>query len=332
SDRSVHPRRLTGSGAQALPAALPADRYPDPLPALARSWRAYVHAGRGKHGVRGGVADDVGGCYGGIRGVDPVSRRAQEPCGEEHGGGAIAGRHLLADSHACRWSCSGTQANAGVVLQEFGMRPGAKALAGLAGALLLAAAGCMPEEESRGTWRTVSWSRPAALADTLPLSANVTYKTGHFTIRAASAPVLYTANLTFDADVQEQPSHSFDPDTRELYVGLGRGSVNMPDGAGASEGRLRLSLSRTVPLHLQTRLAGTASDLDLTGMRLERAQVMSSMSDVRVHMDEPNAAHGTVIRLDNRYGRMVAVRLANANADTITVNSDFGAVDLDFSG
>lgn len=212
------------------------------------------------------------------------------------------------------------------------MRPGAKALAGLAGALLLAAAGCMPEEESRGTWRTVSWSRPAALADTLPLSANVTYKAGHFTIRAASAPVLYTANLTFDADVQEQPSHSFDPDTRELYVGLGRGSVNMPDGAGASEGRLRLSLSRTVPLHLQTRLAGTASDLDLTGMRLERAQVMSSMSDVRVHMDEPNAAHGTVIRLDNRYGRMVAVRLANANADTITVNSDFGAVDLDFSG
>ncbi len=205
----------------------------------------------------------------------------------------------------------------------------------IAGALVLAVVtvGCMPADGSGGTWRTVSWSRadsPDSAA--LPLAADVSFTAGRFNLRAASEAALYSADLTWNSEGRAQPEHSFDPASRTLQVGLGRAESNVPGDGRSGDGRLRLALTRSVPVAVQVRLAGTASDLDLTGMLVESAQVSGSMSDIRVHIDEPNQYPASLLRLDNRYGRMTATRLGNANVDTVAVHNDIGSAVLDFSG
>lgn len=207
------------------------------------------------------------------------------------------------------------------------------ALRTVGGSLLVLAcvAGCMPSDGSEGAWRTISWSRTDAGADTLPLNADVRYAAGRLAIRGAAAPVLYAADLTWDADADVSPTYSYDSASRTLVVGLERGTLQWPEDDGA-DGELRLALTRESPTWLQLRLGGTASDVDLTGIRLVDARLATSLSDVSLHFDEPNQATASQLRLENRFGRLRARGLGNANAASIQASSDFGAVDLDFSG
>lgn len=202
-----------------------------------------------------------------------------------------------------------------------------------AGALLLIPLwACMPADGQEGTWRTVSWSRMQPVEDSLPFSADVRYAAGRLALRSASLPVLYSADLTWDADASDAPQHSYDSLSRALVVQLDRGSVRWPNTEGAGDGQLRLALSRSQPLSLRVELGGTASDLDMTGLRLADAHVMSSLSDVWLHFDEPNLRGSDELRIENRFGRVRARGLGNANASSISASSDLGALELDFSG
>lgn len=213
------------------------------------------------------------------------------------------------------------------------MRRRSTASAALA-SLALAIAACMPSDGSNGTWRTVSWVRlqPGEETDSLPLLVNVAYAAGRVSLRGASAPLLYRAALTWDASQTPQPSFRFDSGARQLALELDRGSLRWrgPDASDAAG--LRLALSREVPVELDLSLNGTASDLDLTGLRLWRATIRSGMGDVTVHLDEPNRLTGRELRLENEFGRLEAQGLGNANVGRVRARSSFGALELDFSG
>lgn len=177
------------------------------------------------------------------------------------------------------------------------------------------------------TWRTLDVSRQ--LHDSGALQVKVQYGAGRLELHAAATRVLYDMRLRYDAE-RTEPLHAFTQNPRVLRLGVRKQNVKVPNDRNPAE--MRLDLADAVPMELSLELGAVEADLDLTRLRLQRLDVQTNASEATLRFDSPNPEPMTSMRLDVGAASLKALRLANANAEEISVDAGVGNVDLDFGG
>jgi hypothetical protein len=178
-------------------------------------------------------------------------------------------------------------------------------------------------------WRTVDIARQ--LRDTQPQRIRVQYGAGRVEVRGSNDPLLYAMHLRYD-ERRALPVHRYDSAGRSAVLGL-----ETRDGAHRfadrdDSGELRLVLPTSTPLDLDLQLGGTESRLDLGGLALRSLRLDCGATDANVVFSQPNRTRMGDLTIDVGAADLLALHLANANADQIRVHGGVGVVDLDFGG
>jgi hypothetical protein len=201
-------------------------------------------------------------------------------------------------------------------------------LAALAIAALLIAPRGLQAQDSP-LWRTVDISRQ--LRDSLPQRIRVQYGAGRVDVRGSSAPLLYDMHLRYD-ERRAAPVHRYDAAARSAVLGLETRDGAQRFGDRDDSGELRLVLPTSAPLDLDLQLGGTESRLELGGLTLRSLRLECGATDASVAFSQPNRTQMSDLTIDVGAADLLAVNLADANADQIRVNGGVGVVDLDFGG
>lgn len=183
--------------------------------------------------------------------------------------------------------------------------------------------------QDKALWRTVDISRQ--LHDSLPQRIRVQYGAGRVDVRGSNDPMLYAMHLRYD-ERRAAPVHRYDSAARSAVLGL-----ETRDGAQRfsdrdDSGELRLVLPTSAPLDLDLQLGGTESRLDLGGLALRSLRLECGATDANLTFSQPNRTRMSDLTIDVGAADLLAVHLANANADQIRVHGGVGVVDLDFGG
>jgi hypothetical protein len=201
-------------------------------------------------------------------------------------------------------------------------------LAALAIAALLVAPPRLRAQDAP-LWRTVDIARQ--LRDTLPQRIRVQYGAGRVDVRGSADPLLYNMHLRYD-ERRAAPVHRYDAVARSAVLGLETRDGAQRFGNRDDSGELRLVLPSTAPLDLDLQLGGTDSRLELGGLTLRSLRLECGATDANVAFSQPNRTQMTDLTIDVGAADLLAVNLADANADRIRVHGGVGVVDLDFGG
>lgn len=198
---------------------------------------------------------------------------------------------------------------------------------------VLAVGACLiaPAARAQGSplWRTVDIARQ--LHDSLPQRIRVQYGAGRVDVRSAGTAVLYDMHLRYD-ERRGAPVHRYDASSRSAVLGLESREGAQRFSDRDDSGELRLALPSSVPLDLDLQLGGTESRLDLGGIMLQSLRLECGATDASLTFSQPNRARMSDLTIDVGAADLLAVHLANANADQIRVHGGVGVADLDFSG
>lgn len=178
-------------------------------------------------------------------------------------------------------------------------------------------------------WRTVDIARQ--LHDSLPQRIRVQYGAGRVDVRSAGNAVLYDMHLRYD-ERRGAPVHRYDESSHSAVLGLESREGAQRFSDRDDSGELRLALPTSVPLDLDLQLGGTESRLDLGGIMLQSLRLECGATDASLTFSQPNRARMSDLTIDVGAANLLAVHLANANADQIRVHGGVGVADLDFSG
>ena len=178
-------------------------------------------------------------------------------------------------------------------------------------------------------WRTVDISRQ--LRDSLPQRIRVQYGAGRVDVRGSNDPLLYSMHLRYD-ERRAAPVHRYDVAARSAVLGLETREGAQRFADRDDSGELRLVLPTAAPLDLDLQLGGTESRLDLGGMALRSLRLECGATDANLQFSQPNRTRMSDLTIDVGAADLLAVHLANANADQIRVHGGVGVVDLDFGG
>jgi hypothetical protein len=203
-----------------------------------------------------------------------------------------------------------------------------RSLAALAAAaLLLAPVGAQAQDSP--LWRTVDIARQ--LRDSQPQRIRVQYGAGRVDVRGSADPLLYNMHLRYD-ERRAAPVHRYDAAARSAVLGLETRDGAQRFGDRDDSGELRLVLPTAAPLDLDLQLGGTESRLELGGLTLRSLRLECGATDANVAFSQPNRTQMSDLTIDVGAADLLAVNLADANADQIRVNGGVGVVDLDFGG
>jgi hypothetical protein len=203
-----------------------------------------------------------------------------------------------------------------------------RSLAALAAAaLLLAPVGAQAQDSP--LWRTVDIARQ--LRDSQPQRIRVQYGAGRVDVRGSADPLLYNMHLRYD-ERRAAPVHRYDAAARSAVLGLETRDGAQRFGERDDSGELRLVLPTAAPLDLDLQLGGTESRLELGGLTLRSLRLECGATDANVAFSQPNRTQMSDLTIDVGAADLLAVNLADANADQIRVNGGVGVVDLDFGG
>jgi hypothetical protein len=198
----------------------------------------------------------------------------------------------------------------------------------LAAAVLIVAPLSLQAQDSP-VWRTVDISRQ--LRDSQPQRIRVQYGAGRVEVRGSAEPLLYNMHLRYDQR-RAAPVHRYDAAARSAVLGLETRDGAQRFGDRDDSGELRLVLPTTAPLDLDLQLGGTESRLELGGLTLRSLRLECGATDASVAFSQPNRTRMSDLTIDVGAADLLAVNLADANADQIRVHGGVGVVDLDFGG
>ncbi len=190
---------------------------------------------------------------------------------------------------------------------------------------------CAPAARAQSSplWRTVDITRQ--LHDSLPQRIRVQYGAGRVDVGSAPNAVLYAMHLRYD-ERRGAPVHRYDSASHSAVLGLESRDGAQRFSARDDSGELRLALPSGVPLDLDLQLGGTESRLELGGIMLQSLRLECGATDASVSFSQPNRTRMSDLTIDVGAADLLAVHLANANADQIRVQGGVGVADLDFSG
>jgi hypothetical protein len=198
----------------------------------------------------------------------------------------------------------------------------------LAAAVLIVAPLSLQAQDSP-VWRTVDIARQ--LRDSQPQRIRVQYGAGRVEVRGSAEPLLYNMHLRYDQR-RAAPVHRYDAAARSAVLGLETRDGAQRFGDRDDSGELRLVLPTTAPLDLDLQLGGTESRLELGGLTLRSLRLECGATDASVAFSQPNRTRMSDLTIDVGAADLLAVNLADANADQIRVHGGVGVVDLDFGG
>jgi hypothetical protein len=198
----------------------------------------------------------------------------------------------------------------------------------LAAAVLIVAPVSLQAQDSP-VWRTVDIARQ--LRDSQPQRIRVQYGAGRVEVRGSAEPLLYNMHLRYDQR-RAAPVHRYDAAARSAVLGLETRDGAQRFGDRDDSGALRLVLPTTAPLDLDLQLGGTESRLELGGLTLRSLRLECGATDASVAFSQPNRTRMSDLTIDVGAADLLAVNLADANADQIRVHGGVGVVDLDFGG
>lgn len=178
-------------------------------------------------------------------------------------------------------------------------------------------------------WRTVDIARQ--LRDSQPQRIRVQYGAGRVEVRGSADPLLYNMHLRYD-ERRAAPVHRYDAAARSAVLGLETRDGAQRFGDRDDSGELRLVLPTSAPLDLDLQLGGTESRLELGGLTLRSLRLECGATDASVAFSQPNRTRMSDLTIDVGAADLLAVNLADANADQIRVHGGVGVVDLDFGG
>ena len=184
--------------------------------------------------------------------------------------------------------------------------------------------------QSAPSWRSVDMARQ--LHDTLPQRIRVQYGAGKLDVRGSAEPLLYAMHLRYD-ESRAVPLHRYDVEQRSALLGLESRGRGLHVSSDRDEtGELRLAIPTGVPLDLDLELGGTQSLLELGGLQLQSLRLECGATDATVRFSTPNRARMRDLTIDVGAADLLAVHLANANAEQIRIHGGVGVVDLEFGG
>lgn len=203
--------------------------------------------------------------------------------------------------------------------------------AALAGSVALAAlAVSAPATSARAqNWRTIQSARQ--LSGNGPVSVKVQFGAGVADILPAEDRWLYRMDLRYDAE-RTAPVMTFDESARELRLGA-RSAGGAPwKGRRGDPNRLRVELTRRVPLRLTVDLGAARADLQLGGLELRELDLRAGATEASVDMAEPNPAALDRLRIDVGAGALTVRHGGNLRAQDAAIHVGAGSLDYDFGG
>lgn len=189
-------------------------------------------------------------------------------------------------------------------------------------ATLLLLLACAPANGQ--DWRTTSYARQ--LSGEERLVVDVEYGAGELRIAPASAGTLYRTNLRYDANTF---TPRFAYDSGRLRFGMEGNSVR---GRNLEKGRLDLRLSPDVPLDIDLAFGAADATIDLSGLRLRRAELQTGASRTMLSITTPNPITCELFEIEVGAARFEARGLGNLHARRFSLEGGVGEVILDFTG
>lgn len=173
-------------------------------------------------------------------------------------------------------------------------------------------------------WRTITSMRQFKNEDLLHVS--VEYGAGRLYVAPGDANALYKATLRYDATTFK-PLTSY-ADGR-LRIGIEGGSVK---GRNMKSGRLDLGLSARVPMDLDLKFGAVQAEIELGGLRINRAHIATGASETRITVNRSNPQDCSAFKLEVGAAQFEASGLGNLNCESFDVDGGVGDVTLDFNG
>jgi hypothetical protein len=165
------------------------------------------------------------------------------------------------------------------------------------------------------------------------LSADIRFDIGSLEIAGEKEATLYSVDLEYDK-TSYQPEMHYQPP-----VGGGEGTFSFRLESNHKVGlrnehhnRLRLNLSKSIPLKLNINTGVGDARLSLSGMEIARLDLESGVGGSKLTSYEPNPVPCELIRIKNGVGSMDAVGLGNLDFHELEFEGGVGGANLDFTG
>lgn len=195
--------------------------------------------------------------------------------------------------------------------------------------MALCAGGC--EFETRVPAEMVNLSRSQPAGGEKTLRADIRYNIGSIEISADKTGSVYSLDLDYD-------KASYTPQVDYQAGAEGRLSVRL-EKAGTlrirnerQTNRMRLGLSRNLPVSLELNTGVGDTRLALTAVPLTNLELEAGVGTTRITAYEPNTAACERVRIKNGVGSLEAVGLGNLNFRDFEFEGGVGGATLEFTG
>ncbi len=201
-------------------------------------------------------------------------------------------------------------------------------------ALIIAPMLCGCDLEPRVAAEMVSMDRSHPVGKENSLSAEIRFDIGSLEISGSKDAQLYSMNLEYDKATY-QPEVNYQPP-----VGSGEGLFTFRLQSTHRLGlrtehqrnRLRLDLTKSVPLKLNVNTGVGDARISLSGLQLARLELESGVGGTRLSSYEPNPVVCDLVRIKNGVGSLDAIGLGNLNFRELEFEGGVGGANLDFTG
>lgn len=109
-------------------------------------------------------------------------------------------------------------------------------------------------------------------------------------------------------------------------------AVSLPDLGKVKETEWMLYFGDEVPIDLRMELAGTASDLDFSGIPLSRLELEIEASKSTIRFEERNSVAMDYLHIESGASELEIVGLGNTRAEHMRFEGGMGSFTLDFTG
>jgi hypothetical protein len=199
--------------------------------------------------------------------------------------------------------------------------------------LILAAQFCACDFEPRVAAEMVSMNQSQPIGKEKSLSADIRFDIGSLEIAGEKDTTLYSVDLEYDKSSYQPEVHYQPP------VGGDEGSFSFRLESNHKIGlrtehhnRLRLNLTKSIPLKLNINTGVGDARLSLSGLEIARLDLESGVGASKLSSYEPNSVPCEFIRIKNGVGSMDAVGLGNLNFRELEFEGGVGGANLDFTG
>lgn len=170
------------------------------------------------------------------------------------------------------------------------------------------------------------------------LSAALDIALGNVTIGPADDGYLFQAEVVLENE-KLIPDFDYRSQGRKGHLSVDlttvkdkKDAVSLPDLGKVKETEWNLYFGKEVPVDLRLELAGTASDLDFTGIPVSRLRLEIEASKGSVRFDRPNPVDMEYLSVESGASELEVHGIANARAEHMRFEGGMGKFTLDFSG